>query len=246
LENAVAPPFKAVLALGAGFIVPALLAGLVLFGSVALLKGSGGARSAGAGWNPGKDAVRLINQVLGQPEPVAAEPQGSGLAAAPAPQPQYANLLPWSFRITSEFGHYPNGSPHFGLDLDATYGVIQTAPVGGVVEEVLRGCGEGDQSCGKGWGNHVWWKSNVTGHHILLAHFSRLEDWVQVGAEFEAGRPVGVTGSTGYSSGPHTHIQVNPERCCENAGSTNPAWEFPDLRCGEPVLGARFGAQCNP
>lgn len=157
----------------------------------------------------------------------------------------YANLLPWPFRITSQFGQYPNGGAHFGLDLDATYGVIQTAPVGGVVEEVLRGCPEGDQNCGRGWGNHVWWQSDVTGHHILLAHFSKIEDWVQVGVRFEAGKPVGVTGSTGFSSGPHVHLQVNPERCCENPGSTNPAWEFPNLRCGEPVLGSRFGAACD-
>ena len=238
-----APQLKSLAALGAGFVIPAVLIGLVLIGGIVMGKGAG-ARAGGRGWDPGADAVRFLNAVLGNPEPVAAQPAGGGAPAVASPQ--YANLLPWPFRITSQFGQYPNGGAHYGLDLDVTYGVIQTAPVGGVVEQVERGCGEGDPSCGKGWGNHVWWQSDVTGNHILLAHFSRLEDWVQVGARFEAGKPIGVTGSTGFSSGPHAHIQVNPERCCENPGSTNPAWEFPNLRCGEPVLRARFGAQCDP
>src|SRR5207248_8654955 len=113
---------------------------------------------------------------------------GGGTVVIPTPLAQptlgasadHAALLPWAFHITSEFGHYPNGNPHWGLDLDATYGVIQSAPVGGVVEDVLRGCVEGDETCGRGWGNHVWWQSAETGHHILLAHFQKLQDGVQV------------------------------------------------------------------
>jgi murein DD-endopeptidase MepM/ murein hydrolase activator NlpD len=245
----VAPRLKPVVALGAGFLVPILLIGLVLFGSAALLKGGSRARAQYSGWRPAANSANPL-QVIGallsrQLDPPTPEPAGGGPDSAAAAA-MYANLLPWPFRITSEFGHYPNGSPHYGLDLDATYGVIQTAPVGGVVEEVVRTCTEGDQTCGHGWGNHVWWKSAATGHHILLGHFSTLEDWVQVGATFTAGQPIGVTGATGYASGPHVHLQVNPERCCENPGSVNPAWEFPTLRCGEPVLGARFGAACDP
>src|SRR5207244_4021317 len=58
-----------------------------------------------------------------------------------------AALLPWAFQITAGFGHYPPGWPyygaaHYGLDLAATYGVVQTAPVGGVVEDVLRRRGQ--------------------------------------------------------------------------------------------------------
>ena len=89
----------------------------------------------------------------------------------------------------------------------------------------------------------VWFQSAETGHYILLAHFTSLNDWVQLGATFDAGAPFGLSGSTGYSSGPHVHVQVNPDQM-GNAGSTQPAWEFPWLHCTEPVLGALFGATC--
>ena len=237
-------PLKPMLALSVGFLVPALFA-LVLYASVPMLKAGKGLLLL-SGWDEAAVIPMASNTGGSSTAPeTTPEPVKTPALTSPASTTQYANLLPWAFRITSQFGQYPNGGAHYGLDLDVTYGVIQTAPVGGVVEEVLRGCTEGDPTCGKGWGNHVWWQSDVTGHHILLAHFAKIEDWVQVGARFEAGKFIGVTGSTGYSSGPHVHVQVNPDRCCENAGSTNPAWEFPNLRCGEPVLGSRFGAACD-
>lgn len=234
---------KSVVAFCAGFCGPLLLFGLVAFGVLVLAKGSNYARGGG-GFSLWPGVLGVIASGT-TPQTTPAPPLTENTAPALTGSSAHANVLPWAFHITSEFGHYPNGQPHYGLDLDATYGVIQTAPVGGVVEEVLRGCGEGDQTCGNGWGNHVWWKSAETGHHILLAHFSKLEDWVQIGATVTAGQAIGVTGATGFASGPHVHLQVNPERCCENPGSINPAWEFPWMRCGEPVLGAKFGAPCQ-
>ena len=171
---------------------------------------------------------------------------GADPAATPAPAAPvtaHANLLDHLYHITSEFGHYPNGGAHYGLDLDAWAGTILHAPVGGVVTEAFRGCTVGDMSCGNGWGNHVWFKSVETGHYVLVAHFQQLADWVQNGVTFDAGAPFGESGSTGFSSGPHVHLQVNPDQM-GNAGSTNPAWEFPWLHCTEPVLGALFGATC--
>ena len=165
------------------------------------------------------------------------------MSAATTPLPQHANLLDHQYHVTSEFGHYPNGGPHYGLDLDAWLGTILHAPVNGTVTEVQRDCVPGDQGCGKGWGTHVWFQSAETGHYILIGHFQRLNDWVQVGTTFDAGAPFGESGSTGFSSGPHVHLQVNPDQM-GNPGSTNPAWEFPWLHCAEPVLGALFGAGC--
>jgi len=156
---------------------------------------------------------------------------------------RHAPLFDHAYHITAEFGHYPNGEPHFGLDLDAWSGTPVHAPVGGTIAEVLRGCTVGDQGCGKGWGNHVWFRSVETGHFVLLAHFSRLLDWVANGTAFGPGTTFGESGATGFGTGPHVHIQVNPDSM-GNPGSTNPAWEFGFLTCGEPVLGAEFGAAC--
>ncbi|HUS15422.1 MAG TPA: M23 family metallopeptidase [Chloroflexia bacterium] len=168
---------------------------------------------------------------------------GGAVLAPVTPVPQHANLVDHAYHITSEFGHYPNGSAHYGLDIDAWTGTVVHAPVNGVVTEVFRGCTQGDQGCGKGWGNHVWFESAETGHYILIAHFQRINDWVAEGITFDAGAPLGESGSTGYSSGPHIHVQVNPDQM-GNPGSTNAAWEFPWLHCTEPVLGAEFGAAC--
>ncbi|HMA33400.1 MAG TPA: M23 family metallopeptidase [Chloroflexia bacterium] len=172
-----------------------------------------------------------------------AVPVGGGAVSATTPVPVHASLLDHQYHITAEFGHYPNGSPHYGLDLDAWSGTIVHAPVAGTVTDVFRGCVQGDLTCGQGWGNHVWFQSIETNHYILVAHFQEIDDWVQVGVTFDAGAPFGQSGSTGYSSGPHIHLQVNPEQM-GNPGSTNPAWEFPWLHCTEPVLGALFGAPC--
>ncbi len=208
-----------------------------------LVAGVGGRLPAAATQAPLLSAAAIPEQSA----PTAGPTIPAVASMAETPAAAHASLLPWPFHITSEFGHYPKGGgAHYGLDLDATYGVIQTAPVGGVVEDVLRGCVEGNQTCGSGWGNHVWWKSSDTGHHILLAHFSKLEDWVQVDATVTAGQAIGVTGATGFASGPHVHLQVNPERWGADTGSTNPAWEFPWLRDDpEPILQSRFGA-CVP
>src|SRR5436190_8552737 len=84
---------------------------------------------------------------------------GGGAISLLTPVPQHAALLDHQYHITAEFGHYPNGGPHYGLDLDAWRGTIVHAPVNGKVTEVLRGCVEGDTGCGKGWGNHVWFQS---------------------------------------------------------------------------------------
>jgi murein DD-endopeptidase MepM/ murein hydrolase activator NlpD len=153
------------------------------------------------------------------------------------------DLLPKAYHLTSEFGQYPEGGAHYGLDLNAKFGVPQTAPVGGIVEEVHRGCVQGDAACGRGWGNHIWWQSAVTGHHILLAHFSQIDAAVQVGAQLHAGQLLGLTGMTGYATGPHVHIQVNPLGPAD-PGSVDASWEFPWLSCGQssPRLRDPWGA----
>jgi len=208
-----------------------------------LLPHSGGARTyGGGGWSLGRTSAIRVPAPVGTPTgtllpPTPTRPHDSD------PHPVHANLLDHPYHITSEFGHYPNGGPHYGLDLDAWSGTIIYAPVAGTVTAVQRGCVAGDQGCGKGWGNHVWFQSAETGHYVLIGHFQRLNDWVQEGATFNAGAPFGESGSTGFSSGPHVHFQVNPDGM-GNPGSTNPAWEFPWLHCTEPVLGALFGAAC--
>lgn len=215
-----------------------------------LVAGVGGRLPAAATQAPLLSAAAIPEQSAPTAGPTI--PAVSAMAETPAAA--HASLLPQPFQITSEFGHYPKGGAHYGLDIGATEGVEQYAPVGGTVEDVLRGCVFGDTTCGQGWGNHVWWKSDETGHHILLAHFNTIDGAIQAGVHITAGQLIGATGSTGYTMGangtigfgPHTHLQINTDGCCSDLGAVQPAWEFYWLRVDpEPVVGARFGA-CVP
>jgi murein DD-endopeptidase MepM/ murein hydrolase activator NlpD len=50
----------------------------------------------------------------------------------------------------------------------------------------------------------------VDGRSWTYCHLSYLEPAVQPGALLTAGAPVGLVGSTGHSTGPHLHLQLNP------------------------------------
>jgi len=159
-----------------------------------------------------------------------------------------ANLLAHAFHVTTVFGHYADGSPHYGLDLDVGLNTEVAAPVGGTVVAIFTGCTAGNSSCGGGWGNHVWWRSAVTGHYILVAHFTQLNPALQVGTQIGAGTILGLSGTTGYSSGPHVHLQTSVTGP-GNPDSFDPSWEFPWLSCGStaPQVGAIWGfdGQCS-
>ena len=169
-----------------------------------------------------------------------------GPIVLPAPNGR-GRLTPGVLYVTTEFGHYPDGSAHYGLDLNAPLGTPLTAPVGGTIEEVHVGCVTGVQTCGRGWGNHIWWKSAVTGHHILLAHFSQIDPAIRVGMEIAPGTLLGLSGSTGFSTGPHVHVQVNPDGPADT-GAFDASFEFPWLSCGStsPRLGQPWGAAVCP
>jgi murein DD-endopeptidase MepM/ murein hydrolase activator NlpD len=48
------------------------------------------------------------------------------------------------------------------------------------------------------------------GSEYTYCHLSYLEPAVHPGAALAAGQPVGLVGSTGHSTGPHLHLQLNP------------------------------------
>jgi murein DD-endopeptidase MepM/ murein hydrolase activator NlpD len=49
-----------------------------------------------------------------------------------------------------------------------------------------------------------------SGTEYTYCHLSYLEPTVHPGAALAAGQPVGLVGSTGHSSGPHLHLQLDP------------------------------------
>lgn len=96
-------------------------------------------------------------------------------------------------------GIYENGRPlkfHNGLDWKVPVGTSVLAPIEGFVQ--VRDSGP------KGYGLHV----NIINDRfkIVLAHLSGVS--VKDGAFIGLGEPVGLSGNSGYSTGPHLHMTV--------------------------------------
>jgi murein DD-endopeptidase MepM/ murein hydrolase activator NlpD len=114
-----------------------------------------------------------------------------------------SGTLTWPLkgRLTSRFGYRRHplwGGRHFhtGIDIAGKYGTAIKAADSG--EVIFAG----------------WWdgygKAIVVDHGhkttTVYAHLSRI--YKQVGAVVAKGQVVGLTGSTGYSTGPHLHFEV--------------------------------------
>jgi murein DD-endopeptidase MepM/ murein hydrolase activator NlpD len=101
--------------------------------------------------------------------------------------------------ITSGFG--PRGSPwsthvHTGVDIAVPRGTAVVARAGGVVAFA-------------GWRGGYGRAINVDhGHQVqtLYGHLSKIN--TRAGQKVTAGETIGLTGSSGHSSGPHLHYEV--------------------------------------
>ncbi len=99
--------------------------------------------------------------------------------------------------ISGHFGEiYPDGNPHYGLDIAAVYGTpIIAAQAGTVIYADYHWS----------WGNNVLISHNAT-YATRYAHCSSLA--VSVGQYVEQGQIIGYVGSTGNSEGNHLHFEV--------------------------------------
>ena len=111
---------------------------------------------------------------------------------------------PVSVAIISGFGERDDN--HSGIDIpNVGYNTPVIATKSGTVMLIYSGCVEGDKSCGESYGNMVK-IDHGDGVHAIYAHLSNVE--VQVGDTVQQGQLIGITGSTGNSSGPHLHFEV--------------------------------------
>jgi murein DD-endopeptidase MepM/ murein hydrolase activator NlpD len=122
--------------------------------------------------------------------------------------------------LTSHFG--PRwGRMHQGIDLNLKMGT----PIYSIFDGIVR-----IATFGSGYGYHVVVRHS-NGLETLYAHMSKLS--VQVGQVVRAGELLGLGGSTGWSTGPHLHLEVlyagsafNPLFILE----VNPKSEIPFVR----------------
>lgn len=114
----------------------------------------------------------------------------------------------WPVRgpITAGFGRYPSGGAHRGIDIGVPTGTLVHAFRSGLV-------------------NFAGWDNTGFGNLVRLSHGNGLMSYyghnqkvlVKTGQQVAAGTGIAISDSTGNSSGPHVHFEVQ-----QNGRSVNP------------------------
>ena len=131
------------------------------------------------------------------------------------PSPGFVAPVKSSFYVSSSFPYYEPGDPYSGFhpaaDFAVNYGTGLYPVANGYVVYTYTGCGWGylGSSCGYGFGNTIAYLIEVRGYIYLIinAHLSAV--YVSPGDLITQGyTTLGLTGSSGSSSGPHLHVEV--------------------------------------
>lgn len=151
----------------------------------------------------------IQNQILQLSRELAAQ-QSAGSGQTSTESGGYIWPVP-SRKVTSTFGgrSSPGGigsTNHKGIDIG---GVGYTTPVSAVKNGTVI-----ISQYSKSYGNYVV-VSHSSGNTALYAHMSSRS--VSVGQEVQQGDRLGITGSTGNSTGPHIHLEIT-----ENGSRVNP------------------------
>ena len=138
-------------------------------------------------------------------------------------------------KITQYFGNTPfasqnpqvyNGSGHNGVDFAVPVGTALYSAADGVV----MGSGNTDDSCkGASYGGWVLIKHN-NGLSTLYAHMSSISSYA--GQQVTTGQKIGLSGNTGYSTGPHLHFTVYASEAVRISGPT----EYKSRACGTYMI----------
>ena len=106
--------------------------------------------------------------------------------------------------LTQGFGLNPKTYAQFGLK--GHNGLDFRAPVGTPLFSPFEGVVSVTDSGGTGYGLHVKIRCNVKGKEkeAVLGHFSRMD--VKTGDTVSMGQQLGLSGNSGFSTGPHLHF----------------------------------------
>lgn len=101
---------------------------------------------------------------------------------------------------------------HTGVDYEWPTGTQIPALAGGTVERVTTGCpggsavpGDPNAQCGSGYGNHPEIRL-PDGRLTIYGHMQNV--LVNQGDTVQPGQIIGTVDTTGFSSGPHTHVEL--------------------------------------
>jgi len=158
------------------------------------------------------EVATLQQQISSRVQPTAAAtvaptPRGAPPAAPPqAPGHRRGTLLPpVSGRLTSNFGvrfdpYYHVWQLHAGVDLAVPVGTPIVAAADGRVTRAGWYGGYGNYTCVEHY--------QVDGQRLSTCYGHQSKLLVSVGQQVRAGQVIGLSGSTGASTGPHVHFEV--------------------------------------
>lgn len=157
----------------------------------------------------------LLQPTVGQMVSPDLPPIGEASAYLPDAAARFKGYI-WPARgvLTSGYG-WRWGRMHKGIDIAAPIGTPVVAAAPGVV--VTAGWNSG------GYGNLVEIR-HPDGSLTLYAHNNRI--LVKVGQSVDQGQQIAEMGSTGYSTGPHSHFEVH----IPGQGAVNPVAHLPRSR----------------
>lgn len=117
---------------------------------------------------------------------------------------QLPAILPANGPVVSGFGlrRHPIlrvRKMHHGIDVLVDTGSPVVASGNGVVRTA---------EFSASYGNHVVIDHPATGYSTLYAHLSEIPSGIRPGKEVKRGEAIGISGSTGRSTGPHVHYEV--------------------------------------
>lgn len=144
--------------------------------------------------------LRAMPTVVNAPRPTASAP-ATPTPTPPATPPASSDWVrPVPGSVIQSFHNADSGyglGYHTGVDFAAASGTPVKAVHGGTVVSV--------NGAGSAYGTHVVIK-HADGVYTLSAHLSSAS--VSVGQAVSAGQTIGLSGSTGNSSGPHLHFEL--------------------------------------
>lgn len=127
------------------------------------------------------------------------------------------------------------------VDLGIPRGTQIRAGFTGVVARISNGCGEGNRSCGSGYGNYIYLKA-TDGTCALTAHLSQLV--VSLGQQVAQYTLIGLSGNSGNSTGPHLHF--DRVDCSNNRSLPWSPVEGGSLAAGSTIVSQNTSAPSAP
>jgi murein DD-endopeptidase MepM/ murein hydrolase activator NlpD len=154
--------------------------------------------------------VEQLRKALKGAEQALAEARANAFASSFAPGAASLGAAPiyngdYAFPVGGGPGHVSVAHDHHdypAADIAAPSGAPLYALTNGVVEAAWH---MPSGRCGIGFTMNA-----LDGRSWTYCHLSYLEPDVRVGAMLTTGSPVGLVGSTGQSTGPHLHLQLQP------------------------------------